>query len=1178
MSDFVHLHLHSEYSLLDGACKISEIPMAVKSMGQSAVAITDHGVMYGVPKFYKECLKEGIKPIIGCEVYVSDANDSDITADNNIYSSLILLCMNDIGYKNLSYIVSESFVNEANTKPHTDIKIISEHAEGLICLSGGFSGKIDRLILNNNIRGAADYALELKEIFSDECFYLEVQNQGINGQNEINNELVKISEKYNIPLVATNDVHYISKEDAFIQSVLYSIKKGQKLSDKGYLYNGTDAYYLKSADEMQLLLGKYKAALSNTKKIADMCNFTFNFGKPILPDFPIDNGMTPGKYLEKLAKEGLENKISDGSIKFDDINTKDIYKSRMIYELLVIGKMKYEQYYLVVWDFVKYAKDNNIPVGPGRGSGAGSLVAYLIGITEIDSVKYNLLFERFLNPQRISMPDFDIDFCYNRREEVIKYVEKKYGKDHTSQIVTFGTLSPKAAIRDVGRILDISNDYVDKIARLIPGGNDISLKDLLKRESTLGDIYRNDSNAKKLIDICIRIEGMPRHVSVHAAGIVIAKDPVYTYLPVSRQGSTVITQYDMDTVAEIGLLKFDFLALRYLTVISDAEREIKKSNSDFNISKIPPDDLGTYRTLASGQTAGLFQLESAGMRQLLMKLKPTCLEDIMVAIALYRPGPIDSISKFLENRRAPNKITYKINQLEEILGPTYGCIIYQEQVMQICRKIANFSYGHADIVRKAMAKKNSELLEQERTAFLEGAKANFINKQCANELFDEMSEFAKYAFNKSHAAAYSVITYRTSYLKTNYPAEYFAALLNSVVGDSAKTSAYISECHTMNIEVLPPDINFSEILFTVENGKIRFGLSSIRAVGEAFAKKIIDERSKEKFSSYDNFCQRMIKVELTAIQAQALVSVGCFDNLGLSRGTLISAYEKILSSYQNFYKHSVDGQIDIFSDRSTENKTSFNYEIKQDLSNIEKLNLEKNYLGTYLSKTPLDNYQKIINNLCAVSIAQINDSFNRDFDYSESVSDKQQVVVACILSKITERKTKSGENIYILHVEDNTGEIDILAFSKSFPSINTNIKTGTALAINGNISVRENENPKIIATDISLLESLDKSYNSKSDNVKNNSVNEKNNEFTKLYIRIDMVNSKMYDKVMNILDIFAKNDSDSNKYTAGYVKTFIFDQSEKKYIPYKDNPVYVDDYVIKELSAICGGSENVVSK
>ncbi len=1178
MSDFVHLHLHSEYSLLDGACKISEIPMAVKSMGQSAVAITDHGVMYGVPKFYKECLKEGIKPIIGCEVYISDTNGSDITADNNLYSSLILLCMNDIGYKNLSYIVSKSFENETNTKPHTDIKILSEHADGLICLSGGFSGRIDYLILNKDIHGAEKFALELKEIFYGECFYLEVQNHGIDGQDEINNELVKISEKYNIPLVATNDVHYISKDDAFIQSVLYSIKKGQKLTDEGCLYNGTDEYYLKSADEMQLLLGKYKTAVSNTKKIADMCNFTFNFGKPIFPDFPIDNGITPGKYLEQLAKEGLENKIADGSIKFDDINTYDIYKSRMIYELLVIGKMKYEQYYLVVWDFVKYAKDNNIPVGPGRGSGAGSLVAYLIGITEIDSVKYNLLFERFLNPQRISMPDFDIDFCYNRREEVVKYVEKKYGRDHISQIITFGTLSPKAAIRDIGRILDISNDYIDKIAKLIPNGNDIPIKELLKHENALNDIYRSDSSAKKLIDICMKIEGMPRHVSIHAAGIVISKDPVCTYLPISRQGSTIITQYDMDTVAEIGLLKFDFLALRYLTVISDAEREIQKSNKDFNIIKIPLDDSKTYKMLSSGQTAGLFQLESSGMRQLLVKLKPTCLEDIMVAIALYRPGPMDSISKYLENRRTPDKITYKVNQLKEILGPTYGCIIYQEQVMQICRKIANFSYGHADIVRKAMAKKNSELLEQERTAFVEGAKSNFINKQYANELFDEMSEFAKYAFNKSHAAAYSVITYRTSYLKTNYPAEYFAALLNSVAGDSAKTSAYISECRTMCIDVLPPDINRSEILFTVENGKIRFGLSAIRAIGEAFAKKIIEERKKENFSSYESFCQRMIKVELTANQAQALVSVGCFDNLGLGRGTLISAYEKIFSAYQNSHKYSIDGQIDIFSNRSEAIKISLNYEIKPDLSDVEKLNLEKNYLGTYLSKKPLDNYQKIINNLCAVSIAQINDSFNRESDCPESFSDKQQIVIACVLAKITERKTKSGENIYILHVEDNTGETDVLAFSKSFSNLSTEIKTGTALVVNGNLSARENENPKIIATNISLLDGLGDNNIRRHDNVQNNFDHEKNNEYTKLYIRIDMVNSKMYDKVMDILDIFARNDSDSNKNMPGYIKVLLFDQSEKKYIPYKDNPVYVDDYVIKELSAICGGSENVVAK
>lgn len=1169
MSDFVHLHLHSEYSLLDGACRIKDIPKAVKALGQNAVAITDHGVMYGAVEFYKACVAEGVKPIIGCEVYLAEGDAaSHVKTAPYFNTHLVLLCENEIGYKNLSYIVSRAFTDGFYVKPRIDLKLLAEHSDGLICLSACLAGKISRAILLDDKNELREFILKMTSIFDKDHFYLELQNHGIEDQKRVDHALVELSKEYGIPLVATNDVHYISKSDAYTQSVLMCIQTGKTLEEGKPFGFETDEFYLKSADEMEALFGMYENALSNTVKIAEMCNFSFSFGKTVLPDYVPEDGSSPKAYLQKLAKEGLEKKIADGSIVFDGEHDYDVYKSRMIYELLIIAKMGYEQYYLIVWDFINYAKEHSIPVGPGRGSGAGSLVAYLIGITEIDSIKYDLLFERFLNPERVSMPDFDTDFCYDRRDEVIAYVREKYGDDHVAQIITFGTMAPRAAVRDVGRVLGMSFADVDSVAKLIPQDNKITLSRALDEVSALRESYNTDEQVRKLIDLSKKIEGMPRHASTHAAGVVITKDPLCSYLPLSVNGAVTVTQYDMDTVAELGLLKFDFLALRYLTIISDAEREIRRRVPDFDIRSVPITDADTYSMISAGRTSGIFQLESAGMRRMLSNMRPSCLEDLMIAIALYRPGPMDSIPKFLENRADHSKIDYIIPDLAEILDPTCGCIIYQEQVMRICRKIATFSYGRADTVRKAMSKKKTDLLEKERSAFVEGAKKNFYDADAANSLFDEMVSFGKYAFNKSHAAAYSVVTYRTAYLKTHYPAEFFAALVTSVMGDTAKTAAYVSECQSMSIKVLPPDINESYGRFSVtEDGNIRYGLLGIKTVGDGFVAKIIAERSKGKFVSYADFCRRMVEIELTKMQAYALVCVGAFDRLGVDRGKLVASYDAVLTEAAADSKRALDGQLDMFSDPTDRQKTfEYDYPERPDLTSSEKLMLEKSNIGVYLSGSLLDDYKLALAALKPAPISLICASFDETSEDFGTFSEKQVLTVCGIITKIVKKTTKNGDPMAFMTIEDRMGEIETVVFPGICQKVADLLIRDNAVAVVGEISLKDDDPPKLIAREIMPLK--------KDRDQKNPTVTERkidNPEISipqspkKVYLRVDKIGSPMYEKAVNMLEIFCD----------GRVVAVFYDREKGSYHEYTTHTVFVDAYVAKQLADICGGVENI---
>ncbi len=825
---FVHLHLHSEYSLLDGACRIRDIPARVAELGQTAVAITDHGVMYGVVDFYRACKDAGIHPIIGCEVYVAAGSrfEKRHETDSTRYH-LVLLVKNQTGYQNLIYMVSKAFTEGFYTKPRIDLDLLAEHHEGLIALSACLAGQLPRLIEDGEYEKAKEHALMMRDLFCEGNYYLELQNHGIEMQQTVNEGLLRISGETGIPLVATNDVHYLRRADADTQAVLLCIQTNNKIADGRPFGFETDEFYMKSEEEMRTLFPAdiYRDAVDNTQKIADACRFDFDFSHLYLPRFRPETGEEPAAYLRRLAMEGFAGKVADGSIIFTEEHTEAVYRDRIEYELSIIEKMGYAEYYLIVMDFIRAAREREIPVGPGRGSGAGSLVAYLVGITDVDSIRYHLMFERFLNPERVSMPDFDTDFCYDRRDEAIEYVSEKYGRDHVCGISTFGTLAAKAVIRDVGRVLGMSYADVDVVAKAVPNDLHVTIDDAL--EGPLGDMMQNNETVRRLVEISRALEGMPRHASAHAAGIVITDKPVSDYVPVAVNDEMMLTQFPMDTVAKLGLLKFDFLGLRYLTILSDTEKQIRRSEPDFVLSRVPFDDAATYELLASGKTDGLFQLESGGMRKLLSQMRPNCLEDIILAISIYRPGPMDSIPQFLENRLHPEKIRYACPQLKPILDETSGCILYQEQVMTICREIAGFSYGRADIIRRAMSKKKAKEMEASRHAFLYGEKDEQGNEVChgalalgiseavATEIFDTMSSFAAYAFNKSHATAYAYTSYRTAYLKAHYPCEYLASLLTSVLGNLPKTALYIDQAQKMKIAVLGPDINESRETYTV---------------------------------------------------------------------------------------------------------------------------------------------------------------------------------------------------------------------------------------------------------------------------------------------------------------------------------------------------------------------------
>ncbi len=1154
MGEFVHLHLHTEYSLLDGATRISSIADKALALGQDAVAITDHGVMYGAVEFYNSLKEKGVKPIIGCEVYV--APRSRHSKEGKMDSSgnhLILLCKNEIGYRNLSYMVSMSFIDGFYSKPRIDMELLRAHSEGLVALSACIAGKIPQLILAGSMPEAEAAALELKEIFGDD-FYLEIQNHGLDDERKANFGLKLISEKHGIPLVATNDVHYLERADADTQATLMCIQMNTLVSDGRPLGFETDEFYFKSTEEMKVLFAGFKDAVVNTVKIAEKCNFDFDFDHLHLPDFRPEGGVTHAEKIRSDAYEGFNSKIRQGRITFDR-HTREEYEARIEYELSVIDKMGFNAYFLIVSDFVTYAKRKGIPVGPGRGSGAGSLVAFLTSITDVDPMRFDLLFERFLNPERVSMPDFDIDFCYNRREEVIDYVKSKYGDDRVAQIVTFGTLAPRAAVRDVGRAIGLPYGKVDTVAKLIPR-DAAKIEDAIST-AELKDLYSSDEEIRRLLDLSMKLEGMPRHASTHAAGVVMTEKPTYEYVPLSYSGTGVVTQFDMNTDAMLGLVKFDFLGLRYLTVIEDAVKEIRKHTPDFDISNIDFNDKKTFELLCDAKTDGVFQLESGGMKQVLSKLQPSCLEDIIACVALYRPGPMDSIDSFIARKHGTERVEYKIPELKDILDVTYGCIVYQEQVMQICRTLAGYSYARADIVRRAMSKKKTSAMQAEREAFVSGCLDHGVARAGAEEIFEEMLGFAKYAFNKSHATAYGIISYRTAYLKAHYPAEYFTALLTSVLDNAGKVREYIADAARFGVKVLPPDINGSEETFASDGLNIRFGLLAIKNVGRNFAKAVIKNRSASKYHSFDEFVSRMIDSDLNKRTVESLIKCGAFDSLGVPRSALIQCYESIIDSEHDKSRNNIAGQMDLFSQPGGGITSSVKYKYPDipEYPIRELLLLEKESSGMYFSGHLIDGYSRHLEAVSPDSISKIIEELTDDGEGGAGYSDKSLVKIAGIITSKRTKITKSGDVMAYLTLEDRFAEIGIVVFAKSYKKFSEMLEEDSAVIIQGNIATEEGEAPRVLLSSATPLIS-DSEYTE--------SVEKKSDP-------------TVYIKTPNLSDSRINNLKRISALNRGNAKIVLFDESRRKYCAMKDILIDPSEKVMLKLSSLFG-AENVILK
>ena len=1146
MGEFVHLHLHTEYSLLDGCARISEIADKAISVGQDAVAITDHGVMYGAVHFYNEMKKKGINPIIGCEVYVAPRSrfDKEGKADSSGHH-LVLLCKDAVGYKNLCYLVSKSFIEGFYSKPRIDMALLRERHEGLVCLSGCLAGKIPQLILSGSMEEAEKCAREFKSIFGDD-FYLEIQNHSLDDERRVAYGVKLLSERCDIPLVATNDVHYIERSDADTQATLLCIQTNNVITDGRPIGFDTDEYYFKTATEMKNLFSQYKGAIENTVKIAEKCNFDFEFNKLHLPDFTSDDGVSHKDKLYKDAYLGFEEKIKSGRIDFSH-HEREEYLNRIEYELSVIDKMGFNAYYLIVADFVNYAKGVGIPVGPGRGSGAGSLVAYLVGITDVDPIEYDLLFERFLNPERVSMPDFDIDFCYNRREEVIDYVKRKYGDDKVSQIVTFGTLAPRAAIRDVGRALGMPYASVDVVAKLVPMMCP-SLDDALGQKE-LSELYRSDASVKRLVDTAKKLEGMPRHASTHAAGVVITEKPTYEYVPLSYSGTGVVTQFDMNTAATLGLVKFDFLGLRYITVVSDAEKAVKAHTPSFDITKIPLDDKETYRLLCDGRTDGVFQLESGGMKQVLSKLKPNCIEDIIATVALYRPGPMDSINTFIARKHGTERVEYKLPELKPILDVTYGCIVYQEQVMQICRSLAGYSYARADVVRRAMSKKKTEAMQAEREDFLSGAKARGIDVRIADEVFSEMLGFAKYAFNKSHANAYAMISYRTAYLKAHYPKEYFSALLTSVLNNSTGVKEYISDAQRFGVSVLAPDINSSAATFSVDGDNIRFGLLAIKNVGRLFADAIIRERQLAPFKSFDDFVSRMIGSDINKRTLESMIKCGVFDSLGVTRSSLLMCYENILDTEHTRTRNNISGQLDLFSISTADTKVGYEYPRVNEFSLKELLLLEKESSGMYFSGHMIDDYSRALGELKYDSISDILASFSDEVEGTPKFKDGDRVVICGIINSLKKRAVKSGDTMASLLVEDRFAEIEVIAFPKQYKCCDGLLGEERCVLIEGTISLEENDLPRIFLRSVREV-----SPNSEYGRA---SASEKPKGEKRIYIRVPHFPDEALEGYLNRMTTLYSGDC----------QIVLYDTSSSRYLQNKAYKVNLTDSLLSKFEA-----------
>ena len=1067
---FAHLHVHTEYSLLDGSNKIKEYVARVKELGMTAAAITDHGVMYGVIDFYKEALAAGINPVLGCEVYVAPNSrfDREKVNGEDRYYHLVLLAENNTGYSNLMKIVSKGFVDGYYYKPRVDMEVLNTYHEGIIALSACLAGEVQRYLTRGMYDEAKKVAERYENCFGKGNFFLELQDHGIPEQRLVNQQLLRLSQDTGIELVATNDVHYTYAEDAEAHDILLCIQTGKKLADEDRMRYEGGQYYVKSEAEMKEVFPYALQALENTQKIADRCHVEIEFGKTKLPHFDVPEGYTTWTYLNKLCYEGLEEK-------YPAEQAKEL-RPRLEYELSVIKEMGYIEYFLIVWDYINFARTHGIPVGPGRGSAAGSLVSYTTGITNIDPVRYGLIFERFLNPERVSMPDIDVDFCYNRRQEVIDYVVEKYGKDCVTQIVTFGTLAARGVIRDVGRVMDLPYAYVDNIAKSIPNELGITIDKALTKNPELRGMYEKDEQVKKLIDMSKRLEGLPRHTSMHAAGVVISEKPMDEYVPLSRGSDGMITtQFTMTTIEELGLLKMDFLGLRTLTVIDDAVKMVEKSKGvKIDIDHIDYDDKAVLDSLGTGKTEGVFQLESTGMKNFMKELKPQSLEDVIAGISLYRPGPMDFIPAYIKGKNNAASITYDCPQLEPILAPTYGCIVYQEQVMQIVRDLAGYTWGRSDLVRRAMSKKKTKVMEEERKNFVYGNKeegvpgcvANGIDEKVANKIYDEMIDFAKYAFNKSHAAAYAVVSYQTAYLKYYYPVEFMAALMTSVLDNSSKVSEYILTCRRMGIEILPPDINEGESGFSVSGNSIRYGLSAIKSVGRPVIDKIIEERKERgPFTTLSDFITRMAGGDVNKRSIENFIKAGALDCLEGTRKQLLMVYSSVLDSVNQEKKTSMAGQMTLFDLASEEDKADFELKLPDvgEYPKEELLGFEKEVLGVYISGHPLESYEeKWRKNISAVTA-----DFLLDEETGETkIKDGEKVVIGGMVTGKTIKYTKTNQVMAFFTIEDLVGTVEVIIFPRDYEKYHAYLEEDAKIFVRGRANIEEEKNGKLICEKI----------------------------------------------------------------------------------------------------------------
>ena len=1063
---FAHLHVHTEYSLLDGACRIERLLDAAKEMGQTAVAITDHGCMYGVVEFYKAAKKRGIQPILGCEVYVARRTRFDkvheLDGENR---HLVLLCENETGYHNLLALVSKAWVEGFYSKPRVDLDLLREHHEGLIALSACLAGEIPRALTRGDYEGAREAALRYEGIFGRGNFYLELQDHGMAEQKRINPQLIRLSRETGIPLVATNDCHYIAPEDSRMHRVLLCIQTGRTIEDENAMEFGSEEFYFKSEEEMRALFPDVPEAADNTVKIAQRCQVELEFGKTKLPAFFTPDGSDNLEFFRRLCQEGLIRRYGE--------DPPQEYRDRLEYEIRVISQMGYVNYYLIVWDFIRYARSVGIPVGPGRGSGAGSLAAYCVGITNVDPMRYDLLFERFLNPERVSMPDFDIDFSDERRDEIIGYVVDKYGADHVAQLATFGTMAARGALRDVGRALNIPYNKVDQVAKLVPLSLGMTLDTAMKQSKELREKVEADPQVKELWDMARKVEGMPRHASTHAAGVVITDKPVMDYVPLSKNDDAVVTQYTMTAIEELGLLKMDFLGLRNLSVIDHAEKLVRRREAGFSIEAAPEDDGAVFHMLSEGHSEGVFQLESPGMKRLLVQAQPACVEDLIAIISLYRPGPMQFIPQYLESRKNPESVHYRHPLLRPILEPTGGCIIYQEQVMQIFRDLAGYSLGRADIVRRAMAKKKHDVLEREREVFLHGQQREDgtwevdgclrrgVDQRTALELFKEIESFASYAFNKPHAAGYAVVAYQTAYLKCHYPCEYMAALLSSVLGQTGKVAEYIEECGRLGISVLPPHVNYSDTGFTVVGKSIRFGLLAVKNLGRnVIARMVAERRAAGEFTSFYNFCKRMAGRDLNRRAIENLVKCGALDGLGNNRREMLLAVERVLDSLEADKRRNVEGQMGFFDTPGSAQGGEPPLDKTEDFSAADKLNMEKEVTGMYLSGHPMAAYAGLYQEGGYARMDEILQSAGER--ETGRYQDGQWVTLLGMVVGVRKKATKNNAQMAFATLEDMYGAITALVFPKVLEQYGSLLYEGAVVAVQGKLSFTEDKAPELV--------------------------------------------------------------------------------------------------------------------